>query len=263
MEQLQLSVRGVNYAYNKEKPVLRGIDAEFSSGRLTGLLGPNGSGKTTLLRLLTGGIKPDQGEILLNGASIATLRPRELARKMALVPQRAEIAFDYTALDVVLMGRQPFLSRFQRESEADIELARQAMRRFDVLPLSERRASELSGGEWQRVCLARAICQGAGVLLLDEPVSSLDIRHQIDTLRLLNRLAREEGVCCVCVLHDLNLAAHFCDELYVLHAGSVYAAGSPEKILTASLAEKVYGIEARVARDAAGRIRLDPTYREI
>ena len=113
MEQLLLSVRGVNYAYNKEKPVLRGIDAEFSSGRLTGLLGPNGSGKTTLLRLLTGGIKPDKGEIILNESPIATLRPRELARKMALVPQRAEIAFDYTALDVVLMGRQPFLSRFQ------------------------------------------------------------------------------------------------------------------------------------------------------
>ena len=256
-----LTVKHVSYGYNPERRVLKNVSASFRGGVLTGILGPNGSGKTTLLRLLTGAIAPNAGTIALGGRSVAKIPPRKLARQMSLVAQRPEATFDFTALDVVLMGRQPHLHRFQSESPEDIRIARRAMKRLGVLSLAGRRISELSGGEWQRVVIARALCQEARVLLLDEPVSSLDLKHQIDVLRLVRDLAHRDGVACVCVLHDINLAAHYCDRLYLLHRGRIIARGAPEKVISPELLQRVYGIDAAVRIDGSGRPRIEPDYR--
>ena len=250
----------VSFGYGRDAEILHNVSLRARSGLLIGILGPNGSGKTTLLRLLTGAERPQSGSVLLDGTPISALRPRLLAQRMALVPQRAATSSDFTALDVVLMGRQPHLGRFQSESASDIAAARAAMERLGILELAERRVTGLSGGEWQRVTIARALCQEAEILLLDEPVSSLDIRHQIETLRLLRSLAHERGVACVCVLHDVNLAAHFCDELTVLYGGRVFASGRPGQVVTPELLRAVYGIGAAVEVDESGLPRIAPFY---
>ena len=257
---MRLIADNLVFGYGRGQEILRGVSFSLESGALAGILGPNGSGKTTLLKLLTGAARPASGAVLLDGQPVGSLSARALAQKMALVPQRSEVSFDFTALDVVLMGRQPHLRRFQSESAEDVAIARAAMERLGLSELSARRVSQLSGGEWQRVILARALCQKAGILLLDEPVSSLDIRHQIDTLRLVRELVRKEGVACACVLHDISLAAHYCDVLCVLHEGRVYASGAPGDVVTSKMLREVYGIAAAVTRDADGRPRVEPAY---
>ena len=257
---MHLLANDISFGYSKEQQVLKNVSISLKPGVLTGILGPNGSGKSTLLKLVTGEIKPDSGSITLDGEPISSFGARALALKMALVPQRSHVTFDFTALDVVLMGRHPHLKRFQSERPEDIQKARGAMERLGVLHLAERRISMLSGGEWQRVTIARALCQEAGILLLDEPVSSLDIRHQIEALRLVRDLAHTDSVACACVLHDISLAAHFCDELCALHDGRVYSYGAPDKVVTPEMLRDVYGIAAGVGLDASGRPRVEPDY---
>ena len=197
--------------------------------------------------------------MLLNGRDVRDYPARELARNMSVVPQSTRMDFDMTALDVVLMGRQPYLRRFEREGEADLRIARAALERTDVLRYADTPVTALSGGELQRVVIARALAQQAGVMLLDEPVSSLDIRHTARILGLTRSLAREEGVCAVCVLHDLSLAGWFCDRIALMQRGGVYAFGAPAEVLTRANVLSVYDVDADIVRDGDA-VRVLPRY---
>lgn len=259
MSDVILKAQDVCFGYERERAVLTGVNLSFSRGMLTGIIGPNGSGKTTLIKLLSGAFSPSSGHITLDGRDVHDFPVRDLAKRISVVPQSTRMDFDMTALDVALMGRQPYLRRFERESDEDICIARDALRRTDVIQYQDSPVSELSGGEMQRVIIARALTQQTDVMLLDEPVASLDVRHAAHILDLTRTLTREKDVCGVCVLHDLSLAGWFCDRIALMFNGSVYAYGSPADVLTKQAISDVYGIGADVINDG-GRVRVLARY---
>lgn len=257
---MEMTLQQLTFAYEAEQSVLRGVSARLGPGLVHGVIGPNGSGKTTLIKLMSGALTPRSGSVALDGAEIGRLSARQLARAVAVVPQKSDLAFDFTVLDVVLMGRQPYIGRFAREGEADLRRAEEAMRQTGVYELRGRAATSLSGGEWQRVLIARALCQDTPVLLLDEPVSNLDVRHQIDILLLARQRARRAGALVAVVLHDLNLAAHFCDDLLLLAGGELIAQGRPAEVLRPERLKAVYGIDARVLVGPDGALDVLPEF---
>jgi len=254
-----LTAREVSYHYREGSQVLRGVSASFAPGRLSAILGPNGTGKTTLLKLLSGAYKPERGAVTLDGQSVSAMSERRRARHIAVVSQRSHVDFAFTVTDVVLMGRQPYLSRYATESEQDIAFAREAMALTATEHLADRQVTELSGGEWQRVIIARALCQRTPVMLLDEPVSSLDIRYQLEVLSLVRRLVKDQGVTAVCVLHDINLAAHYADDIILMHGGQVYQSGAPRDVLTREAMGEVYSVDVDVEA-RSGTVRVSPVY---
>lgn len=256
---MKLELLDLRYAYGGRE-ALRGIGHALAEGLVTGLIGPNGSGKTTMVRLLSGELRPTAGQALLDGSPVNAIGERKRARMVSVVPQRASLEFDFTVLDMVLMGRQPYLRRFEREGEDDVLRARQAMSALGIEPLEARNARTLSGGEWQRVLIARTLCQDTPVMLMDEPVSSLDMRHQMEVLGMIRRLSREQAKTIVLVLHDLNLAAHYCDRLLLLKEGALAAQGSPTQVLTEARMREVYGIETKIERDGTGEVLIRPVY---
>ena len=213
--------------------VLKDISFELEAGEMLGVIGPNGSGKSTLIRALTRILKLQNGRIAYYGKDIGTYSLKRLAQTVAVIPQQASIPFAFTAFELTLMGRMPHLKRFQGERPEDIEITLDAMRRTDCLQFRDRPIHELSGGERQRVIIARALAQQPGVLLLDEPTSYLDLNHQIEIFDLLHYLCSKDGMAMLCVSHDLNLAAEYCNRLMMINQGSVVASGSPDVILTA------------------------------
>ncbi|MEU6411127.1 ABC transporter ATP-binding protein [Microbispora sp. NPDC046933] len=231
------------------RPIVDGITVEIPPGGLTGLLGPNGSGKSTLLRLLAGLMRPRGGTVLLDGHDLNGLPRRGVARRLAVVAQEVNTDVEMTVLDVVLLGRIPHRGRTAASGAQDLSLARQALRQCGMAELEHRRWSTLSGGERQRVNIARALAQEPSELLLDEPTNHLDIVHQ---LALLDMLAATP-VTVVTALHDLNLAAQYCDHLLLLHEGRLVAGGSPGEVLTEQWLERVYRVRAEVTTSATGR----------
>jgi iron complex transport system ATP-binding protein len=253
-----LDVRGLTVAYGG-RTVLRDVSLSLPPGRLLGLVGPNGSGKTTLIRAVSRVVGPLAGEVRLAGADARRLSPRELALRVAVVPQNPPLPPAFTALELVLMGRTAHLRLLQGEGAADLEAARAAMLATETWDLAGRRLGELSGGERQRLLLARALAQQTPVLLLDEPTAHLDVGHQAATLRLMLRLCRSEGKAVLAAVHDLTLAAQFCDELVMLSGGAVVAAGTPAAVLTAERLREVYGTALHVlSHPATGRPVLAP-----
>lgn len=247
---------GVTCGYGST-PVLSDATLQVSRGELLGIVGPNGSGKSTLLKAMSRVLPPRQGRILLQEDDIYKMRPARAARHLAVVPQEAGLDFPFTVEDVVMMGRIPHLKRFQRESPQDREIVREAMRQTNIIELAERLVTELSGGEKQRVLIARALAQEPEVLFLDEPTSFLDLNYQIEIMELLNRLRYEQGLTAVMVVHDLNLASQYCDNLLVLKAGQIFTAGNPAQVLTEALIKEVYGCEVKVEqRHPGGRPTL-------
>jgi len=245
-----LAAEGVSFAYGR-RPVLCGVDVAARAGEVTGVIGPNGCGKTTLLRVLAGVLAPQAGAVRLAGRPLAGYRRIEVARRLAVLSQDAAVAFPFTALEVVLMGRTPHLPALGFPGPRDLALARAAMARLDVADLEERPIDQLSGGERQRVLLARTVAQEPAVLLLDEPTTHLDLRHQAELLDLLHEQSRGRGVAVMAVLHDLNLAALACDRLVLLAGGRVVHAGLPGAVLTVEVLREAYGAAVRVAGDAA------------
>ncbi|NNG37419.1 ABC transporter ATP-binding protein [Nakamurella aerolata] len=229
--------------------LLRGVSMTARPAGVTGLIGPNGAGKTTLLRSLAGLQPISSGEVLLGARPLHRVPRRQRARLLALLQQQAETELPLAVLDVVLLGRIPHRGRWQPVGDRDTTVAAQALRAVGMESFAERRWASLSGGERQRVQLARALAQQPEVLLLDEPTNHLDLRAQWEILAL----ARDSGRTVIAALHDLNLAAAFCDHLVVLEHGTVAAAGPPAEILSAGLVEQVYGVRPEVLHTAAGR----------
>lgn len=224
------------------------IDVRAETGEFVGLIGPNGAGKSTLLRSLSNVLRYDEGSVHLLGEDLDALPARKVAEVLALVPQIAPYTQGFTAFELVLMGRYPHLGRFQVEGRADDRIAKDAMRLTETEAFSTRTMETLSGGERQRVFLARAVAQQPQVLLLDEPTSNLDVLHQLKILTLVRRLV-DEGLTAIAAIHDLNLAARFCDRLVLLAEGRVVTEGFPHEVLTPETIESAFGVKAAIYRE--------------
>jgi len=242
-----LRFEAVRFGYGRT-PVVDGVSLAIGRGEIVGLLGPNGAGKTTLLRLAAGVLAAASGRVSLFGREIASLPRRERARQVAVVPQEARTAFDFTVREIVLMGRAPHLGVFGLEREEDLRAADAAMRAAEVERFADARLRELSGGEKQRVLIARALAQEAPLLLLDEPTAFLDLKHRLAIYRLAARLREERGLTVVAVSHDVNLASRFCERLVLLHEGRIAADGTPEEVITAARVAEIYGAAVSVLR---------------
>ena len=253
-----VEARGVAHAFGTAQ-VLRGVDLVLAPGKLVVVAGPNGAGKTTLLRALAGVLVPDAGEVALAGRPIAQWTRREVAQRLAVVPQESAMAFPFSVREMVALGRAPFLGPLGRESAADVARTREALAALELEALAERAYPTLSGGEKRRVLLARALAQGVDTWLLDEPTAHMDLGHGLycfEWLRAWLGAAPARGV--LLVTHDLVLAARFADELLLLERGAVAARGEPADVLTAARIAAVYGVEARVERDPTGGLVVSP-----
>ena len=233
-----IEIKNLNVNYGI-RPILKNVSLHVKRGEIMALLGPNGSGKSTLIRALSG-VVPATGSLCLGGRALSGLSPAERARLIAVVPQTVMLPPAFTVLETVLLGRTPYLNFLGQISAKDQEIARDALVKVDALPLAERRVGELSGGEQQRVLLARALAQSTPVLLLDEPTTHLDLQHQIGLLELIQRLARQENLTVLIALHDLNLAARYADSVALIVAGEIKAQGTPKEVLQAEMLSSVY-----------------------
>jgi iron complex transport system ATP-binding protein len=229
---------------------LDGVSLEAPAGGLTAVVGPNGSGKSTLVRALLGRPRPVAGHVLVDGRDVAALERREVARRVAVVTQREEPVFPLPVRDYVLLGRFPHVGVWGAPAAADVGAVDEALEHAGVSALSARRTDELSGGEWQRVRVARALAQGGAALVLDEPTSFLDVAHEMTLFELLDALA-QAGRAVLLVSHHLNLVARFARTMVLLHRGAVVAAGAPEDVMRGETLERVYDWPLVVARDPA------------
>jgi iron complex transport system ATP-binding protein len=251
-----LKLEDVWFGYEAGRMVLRGITLDVRQDAIIGILGPNGSGKTTLLRVLAGTRRPHRGSVTFDGTPLAGFSRAALARRMAVVPQETQLAFDYTAGEVAMMGRYAHLGPFEIEGPADTAALDQALEATGTRHLADRLFTTLSGGEKQRVIIASALAQigSAGVLLLDEPTASLDLRYQIDVADLLRQLHRQRGVSIVISTHDLTLASALCDRLVLIRDGAIVAAGAADDTLTPENIRAVYDVDAEIVRRDATRL---------
>ena len=255
---MKLKLKDVMFAYSST-PVLDNICLELAPSEILGIVGPNGSGKSTLIRCIDNILKPQRGSILLEGQEVRRLSQMEIARRMGYVPQSSPHIFPTTVFDTVLMGRRPHAS--WRSSEKDVDIVVEVLELLGIEDFALKDFGELSGGEQQRVLLARALAQEADVLLLDEPTSNLDIRHQLEAMGILRNLVRERGLSVIMAIHDLNLAARYADRVIMLNGGEIFDAGDPVSVFTAENIAHVYGVEAAVKNDDGSPyiILLKPT----
>ena len=263
-----LQAADVEFAYGAA-PVLRGVSLDVPDGGFVGILGPNGSGKTTLLKVMAGTLRPSRGNVTIDGVTLRGIPRREVARRMAVVPQETHLTFDYTVLEVVLMGRYPHLGTFQIEGPDDIAIAREALDATGTRPFEHRLFATLSGGEKQRVVIAAALAQvtrgtstTGACLLLDEPTASLDLAYQIEIAALLRDLQQRTPIAIAVSTHDLNFAAGVCRSLVLLSEGRVLASGPTADVLTPDNIRRLYGVDADVHQhDAAGHLVVVPIAR--
>lgn len=248
IDEVVIKTKNINWSYNGTK-VLDNVSIDIRFGTFTGILGPNGAGKTTLLKLILNLLQVEKDSILIRGTDIKTYSRKELARIEAYVPQSVRIDFNFTVEQVVMMGRSPFLGRFEIESEKDMIIAEWAMKETGILKLKEKLITHLSGGELQRVVIARALTQEPIILALDEPTSHLDIHHQINILSILRTLAKREGLTIIAVLHDINHALEYCDNLFLLDKGKIINSGSPENVITPKVMKDVYNLDVKISKN--------------
>lgn len=233
--------------HRQQQPVLDRFSLQLHPGQLTGLIGPNGAGKSTLLNCLAGLIRPDRGEVLLDGIPLEQIDSRSRGRLLGYLAQQGEIHWPINVERLVQLGRTPHLSSWQQPDDSDRAAVEQAMQQTDTLTLAERCATELSGGEKSRVLLARLLAGEPRILLADEPVAALDPAHQLSVMQILQQFAHQGGTT-LTVLHDLNLAARYCDRILMLHQGKLIADGPPSEVLTPANLQQVFGINALVMK---------------
>jgi iron complex transport system ATP-binding protein len=239
---VELEMRNVGLGYDRQ-PVLRDITFKASPGEMVGLIGPNGSGKSTIIKALSRVMDTNSGKITVNGRDILRIPRLELARMVGVVPQMPLLPSAFSAFEIVLMGRNPHLGLFQSESRRDMDLAREAMQKTGTDILANRHINELSGGEIQCVLMARVLVQETEAILLDEPTANLDIGRQVEILDLIKNLCTDNNLTVIAAIHDLNLAAQYCDRVILIHEGHVHAEGSPQEVITATNMRQVYGTE--------------------
>lgn len=239
-----LKIQNLTVSYGSRQ-ILHDISFNVQSGEVLALIGPNGAGKSTLIRAASGVI-PYTGHIRTNGDDFASLSYIQRARYIATVPQAVSMPPAYTVWETVLFGRTPYLGFLGQPSKMDEEIARQALTRVSAVPLAERRVGELSGGEQQRVLLARALCQSTPILLLDEPTAHLDLQYQVSLLELVHELAHKDNLAVLVALHDLNLAAHYADRIALMVAGNIKAIGSAKDVLQPELVREAYCLPVQI-----------------
>jgi len=244
--------------------ILKDINFEVKSGQFLGILGPNGSGKTTLLKSISKVLKPKKGAILIDDKDIYKMKNLDLARQMAVVPQTSPVSFDFTSLEVVLMGRNPHMTRFKMEGKSDLDIAKNAMKLTRTWEFADRPITELSGGERQRVIIARALTQEPKILLLDEPTTHLDISNQLEILDLIKQLSEEKNMLVVAVFHDFNLAARYCESIILMKKGKIVAVGDADETLTAENVKEVFSVDTLVKKHPiTGQLHVIPITRPL
>ena len=244
---MKLKVRDVEFSYTSV-PILKDVCIELAESEVLGVVGPNGAGKSTLIRCIDRILKPRRGSILLDGRDINEMRLMELAKRMGYVPQSTSQIFPATVFDTVLMGRRPHLG--WRSSEKDEEKVLDVLQMLNIENLAMRDINELSGGQQQKVFIARALVQEPDVLLLDEPTSNLDIRHQLEVMEIITSIVREKKISAIMAIHDLNLASRYADRVVMLNGGTIIDAGNPSSVLTPENIKQVYGVEAVVRNES-------------
>jgi iron complex transport system ATP-binding protein len=243
-----ITTKGLTFAY-ADKPVIKDISLNFQAGEFTGVIGPNGSGKSTLLKLI-GGILPCPSEtVFFKNRELSHYKKKDLAVSIVWIPQEKQMAFSFKVIDIVLMGRHPYLSPLSFEGEDDYQIAEDAMKQTQVLEFANRSFNEISGGEKQRVLMASAISQKPEVMLLDEPTSALDIKYQIEILSILKQLNEVENKSLILAMHDLHLASKFCKRLVLLKEGRVFCEGTPAEVLKKEILEEVYEVKVKIFKD--------------
>lgn len=240
---MRLTVKDVEFRYTSV-PILSEVNLEVAAAEILGVVGPNGAGKTTLLRCIDRILRPQKGCILVDTQDIQKLSRMELARAIGYIPQSVSPVFPVTVFDAVLMGRRPYIS--WRASDADRDKVLQTLYLLHIEDLAMREIHELSGGQLQKVFIARALAQEPAVLLLDEPTSNLDIKHQLEVLGLIKSVVKEKGISAIMAIHDLNLAARYADRIIMMNRGMIVSAGDPVSVLTRENIQQVYGVEATV-----------------
>ncbi|OPY53495.1 MAG: Cobalamin import ATP-binding protein BtuD [Methanosaeta sp. PtaU1.Bin060] len=241
---VKITIKDLTFSYGSNK-ILDDLNVVLDDAEVLSLVGPNGSGKTTLIKCIDRILKPE-GSILLDGKEVQSMKQQEIARQMGYVPQSSSAPLATTVFDTVLMGRRPRIS--WRVSDKDISKVADTLELLNLQELALRDFAQLSGGQKQKVLIARALAQEPSVLLLDEPTSNLDMKHQLEVMETISALVKERGISAVMAIHDLNLAARFSDKLVMLKRGVVYAAGSPDELLSEKNISDVYGVEALVMR---------------
>jgi len=246
-----IKVENVSFGYDL-KQVLKEIDFSIGKGSFFCLVGPNGSGKSTLLKVISSALKPREGVVMLENMDTSRLKKREIAKVLSFVPQNTSLEFDFKVMDVVLMGRYPYLSKLRGETQEDIEIAEKAMKYTNTAHLKDRSFMELSGGERQRVILAQALTQQPRVILLDEPVSHLDLQHQVEILNLIKKMCLDNKLTAVTVLHDLNMASAYGDYIVMLKDGRIVHRGTPFETLTAANIKEIFNTDVYVSVSPVG-----------
>ena len=251
---VKLKVKNVEFSY-ASVPVLKDVCIGLAASEMLGVVGPNGAGKSTLIRCINKILQPRKGSILLDGRDINEMGLMELAKKMGYISQSTSHVFPATVFDTVLMGRRPHIG--WRSSEKDTEIALEMMKMLNIEKFAMRDINELSGGQQQKVFIARALTQEPDVLLLDEPTSNLDIRHQLEVMDIIKKIVREKGLSAIMAIHDLNLASRYADRIIMLNGGTIVDAGSPSSVLNSENIKHVYGVVA-IVRNEAGKPYIVP-----
>ena len=254
MREKRLEVRDISFERNGKK-ILKNISFDMYSGEIVGVIGPNGSGKTTLLKTLNNINEKNSGTIKLKGKDISEFEDKELARNISFMNQNTNIGFDFPCIDVVVLGRYPYLDKFQEYSKKDMEIARKYMELTNTLKFQDKSILSLSGGERQRVLFAKTLTQEAQIVLLDEPTASLDMKYEDEIFRILQGV-KEEGKSIIAIIHNLRTAIKYCDRLILLSEGEIIQCGTPEEVITEENLKKIYNIDVRVYKNSINN-RLD------
>ena len=254
-----MKLENISFAYETSQ-VINGLSVAIQEKSFIGLIGPNGSGKSTLLKIMAGILEPDSGSVQFKESPITRINKKLFAQSVSWIPQDHPMVFPFKVSEIVLMGRHPYLSPLSFESNDDIEISRKAMETTMTSQFADRHFNEISGGEKQRVMIASALAQNPEMMLLDEPTAALDLKYQVQILKILKDLNKEHKMTLILAMHDLNLASKFCNRLILLDKGQIVRDGSPEQVLEKDILEQVYGVEVDLD-SVDGCIRIHPTIR--